>query len=385
MLKKGLLILLITGSIFIAGCWNRRELDHLAIVMGSGIDLGKDGEIVITAQIVKPSAIKEGGGGEGSGGQAPALVLSSQGKTVFDAVRNFVSTSSRKLFWSHNEIFIFGEEFAKAGVGRVIDWVERDAETRREVGVLVAKGEASEILSIPGDLEKLSALEISQALQAAGALSKAIRVDLNQFMLQYVSESTAPVAPRIELVKEGNQKKFRIVGMAVFKKDKLVGWLNERETRGLLWVLGEVKSGILVIGGPSPPKGKISIEIIKAKSKVKGEFIGGKPLITVDIEENGNIGEVTTPMDIAPPEKIKAIEKSQEELIKGEVVAALQKAQKLKVDIFGFGEELHRVEPKEWAKIKNRWEEEFSQLEVKIAVKARVRALGEKTIPSKPK
>lgn len=65
-MKKGVAILLAAVlSITAMGCWNRRELDTLAIVTAVGVDKSKeDGRISITFQIMKPSEIKGSGGSD---------------------------------------------------------------------------------------------------------------------------------------------------------------------------------------------------------------------------------------------------------------------------------------------------------------------------------
>lgn len=56
------------------------------------------------------------------------------------------------------------------------------------------------------------------------------------------------------------------------------------------------------------------------------------------------------------PETWDSLEKRQAAVIESEVKAALRKAQaELGVDIFGFGEAVHRKYPKEWQELKGRW------------------------------
>ncbi len=55
---------------------------------------------------------------------------------------------------------------------------------------------------------------------------------------------------------------------------------------------------------------------------------------------------------------------------------AIKKAQKLGADIFGFGEAVHRADPKYWNKVKNNWEELFKQLEPHLNIDAKVRGTG---------
>jgi spore germination protein KC len=61
---------------------------------------------------------------------------------------------------------------------------------------------------------------------------------------------------------------------------------------------------------------------------------------------------------------------------------ALNKAQKeLKTDIFGFGEAIHRKYPKTWEKLKDDWNDKFTDLPVNITVEVETKQLGQITKP----
>ncbi len=56
------------------GCWNRRELNSLAIVMGVGVDKGEEkNSVEVTVQIVQPSVLKSAGKGSGESPRARRL------------------------------------------------------------------------------------------------------------------------------------------------------------------------------------------------------------------------------------------------------------------------------------------------------------------------
>lgn len=106
-----LLLLLLTG--LLGGCWNRREITEIAIVLGAGVDWTKDGKIRLTVQIARPGAFYGGGEG-GAGGREPtSWVVSAEGKTVAEAERNLARKVPRDIYWGHCIVLVFGEELAK--------------------------------------------------------------------------------------------------------------------------------------------------------------------------------------------------------------------------------------------------------------------------------
>ncbi|MDK2985716.1 MAG: spore germination protein [Clostridia bacterium] len=378
------LIIFIIFILSIAGCWNRRELDTLAIVFGVGIDKAKKpGNIEITAQVIKPGEMKSPQGGSGGGGEKPYWNLTSSGKTIFSAVREFTHKSNRKLYFPHNEIIIFSEDIAKEGIRKYMDFFIRDPEIRRLVWVLVAKGNASEVLETKAILEKVPARNIAQLIEARAATSQASAVRLQEFLTRLMSKTTAPIASVIEITREKKEKIARLIGTAVFKDDKLVGYLNKSETRGLLWVIGEVKSGIIVVKSPGG-NGEVSLEIIHASSKIIPEIKDNNIHIRVEITEEGNLGEQTSAEDLTSLPAWTVLERRQSEAIHNEVRRALKKAQELNTDIFAFGEAVHRKYPELWKDIENRWDEYFPNIEVTINVNAKLRRSGMTTKPPKP-
>lgn len=376
MIKKGCLITILIFNIFVSGCWNKRELNELAIVMGTGVDLTPDGQISVTAQIIRPAGMKSETGGTGTPVN-PAMVLNSTGETVADAVHNLISINSRNIFLSHNQIIAIGENFAKKGIVPVLDYFERDPEIRPEMSFIVTVGEAQKILSLPGKLEKTSAVEIHKALRASKESNKTGMVKFLDFLLNYYSDSKSSYAPLVETVNVNNVKTFKLVGMAVFMKDKMIGCLNGLETRGLLWILNKVQGGVVVVKPPSK-QGKISIELVRSNCTVKVTMENNNPVFTVKIAAVGNVEEQDSTYDITKPDKMNVLKKELGESISKEVLSTVRKTQKYKTDILGFGEVLHRKYPNHWKLIKKNWVEVFPKVKVEVKTNAQINHSGVK-------
>lgn len=381
MTKPVIQILKIIICIFIilglTGCWNRRELNTLAIVMGVGFDKTEESEqIQVTAQIAKPSEMKSAKSNDGGGSSANAYWnIKNTGNEVFTTFRGFTHQSNRKLFFPHIEVLIFSRPIAEEGVQKYVDFFLRDHEARLGVWVLVAQDNANEILDVPPRLEKIPATNISQLVDAQRATSESTVVKLYQFANRLMSKTTAPIAPLIEISGQGKDQTLVVSGTAVFKQDKLVGQLNKRETRGLLWVIDEVKSGIIDVECKDG-SGKVSLEIIRAKSKIKPEISNDKIRMKINIEEEGNIGSQSCLENMELPPEIEALEQEKAAVIESEILAALTKAKKLNADIFGFGELIHKKHPRQWKELENRWDEIFPDIEVEVKVDAKLRRAG---------
>lgn len=387
-MKKHLLsyILCLLLTLLLSGCWNRRELDAISVVEAIGIDKLENGQISLTYQILRPSGVKgTSSGGEKGGGGKSFWVVTTTGETVFDAIRNATKQVDRRSYFGHNKVIVIGEESAKSGIAPLLDLATRDPELRELVYVFITKGKASDIIEADHPQEKIPSKGIESLAKATRASSKVPQIVLIDVLKNLVSKTNDSFIPGIELTElkedETVDKLFELHETAIFKDDKLVGWFNPEETRGLLWILGEVKSGIIVVSSPGDESKNVALEIIRASGKVTPEMDEGKLTVTVEVKEEGNLAEQMSQVDLNKPDAFKLLEEKQAAVIEEEIRAAINKAQKWGVDIFKFGEKYHRKFPAKWPELEEKWDEEFPNIEVNIVVDAKLRNIGITSVP----
>ncbi|KJB84520.1 hypothetical protein AZ66_30790, partial [Paenibacillus sp. E194] len=112
------LLLLLLG-LLVSGCWNRREMNDLAIAVGMGIDKAENGQYEVFVQVVDPGEVSAR---KPSGNRAPVTLYSAKGNTVFQAIRRMTTITPRKVYFSHLRIFVFGEEMAREGISKPLDF-----------------------------------------------------------------------------------------------------------------------------------------------------------------------------------------------------------------------------------------------------------------------
>ncbi|MTI84319.1 MAG: Ger(x)C family spore germination protein [Firmicutes bacterium] len=383
---KKLLLLTLALTLFMSGCWSRVELEERIIVAAVGFDTAKDPDkIEVTAQIIMPGQLGTTDNGGGNSKEA-VNVYTDTGYNVFDALRNITRQTGKKLFLAEIGVFIVGESLARKDIGSVMDFIRRDAEPNIRSWVVVVKGRAKEALETQLTVEKVWALQITKMIQAAKFNAKAPMIDILDFEKATRSATTRPVVPVMTIgqEKETSQnsmypsRKLVLGGSAIFKDYSLVGCLDEGESRGFLWIDGEVKSGIVVVPHPGGEEQLMALEIIRASSEVKPAISNdGNMSIKIKVNEEGNIGEIRPDhIELFYPENIKMLEKAKQTVIQNEVLAAIEKAQDLNADIFGFGEAVRRKYPKEWPQYEKKWDELFPLLDVQVEVEAKIRRTG---------
>lgn len=376
-LQKILFLLISLLPLLATGCWNRRELSDLAIVVGIAIDKAPgDEKSQVLTQIVKTNAVKNAG--EGGGGE-PYWNLHLEGKDLLQTLRSATHLSNRKLYIAHNQFVIFGREAAEAGLNDYLDYFLRDHETRYTVWLLVAEDKAADILETPSQMDPIPAMNINQLMGIQGANSQTPQSNIFDFVTAYESPHTCAVVPMIHLAQQGDEEEVRIAGGAVFRRDKMIGSLDETETRGLLWVKGHVTSGVLVV---SLDQETVSTEILHARTKQKvHEAKDGHLVVDLEVHMEGTLDNITADLSITNPELYHSLQDQVGKVVRQEMEQAIQKAKMLQADIFALGEYVERHHPQLWTKLEDHWPEVFQNVEFRIDVNTYLTNTGMLTNP----
>lgn len=386
--KKAIILSLLCLILPIStGCWDNRDITELSIISAVGIDKTNDNQIELTVQIVKPDAIEA----QGQGSTDNAFwTFSSTGETIFEAVRNMLSTVNLKVLYSYNRLMVIGEDIAKEGTMDVLDFFERDHETNRRAFVLIAKGiSAKEVLNAKSDLESIPAFHIVSIIENTAALPQIIEIELIDLLKEMGSPGKNSVVGVIQPInnKKGELKvkDLKVEGGAVFKKDQLQGWLSSDETTGYLYIINEVKNGIINIPNPLNPDKKVAIEVISKGSKIDVQLKDAQPILLIEIKMEGNIGGQQGSGDLTTDNMVEQLEIEIEKVLKEEAVTIVGLAQECKNDIFGFGEVVHRKHLSFWNTVKEDWDSEFAKASVEIKVEVAIDKSGLIKEPVEPK
>lgn len=383
-------ILLLLCMVFsLTGCWNRRELHDLGIVGMMGVESADKG-LKLTVELIQPQRVgisKSGGGGEG-GEQKASVYLQVEGENMFDAVRNATLKSDRKLFFSHLGVFIFSEDVARQGLVSQMDFIFRDHELRTRTPLLIAvDASPAEIMGIAPGIENVPSKYIQGVLRSFKSTAKSIDTKAAEFLQLYKGDGKNPVLGVLRKVKRNKigtkDADYELIneGAAVFRKDKLAGFLDGEETRGYNWIVGKVSNSVVECRSPGG-QGITAVEVMHADSKKEVEIKDGVIKAKVKIKVTGALGEEPSTVDEKDPGVLAMTEAGIAQTIKREAERCIAKTQQeYRSDIFGFGQSLHQKYPQEWKNIKADWDELFASAEIEVVVEAKLVRMGKITNP----
>lgn len=388
--RRTLSFILVICLLFMTGCWDRTELNDLALELGWGLDLAKNNQVEISSQFIVPSKLTAAGQSGGRGGvEKSFFVESGIGTDTLQAVENMQAKVSRRIFRGHRRVIVIGEALAKHGLLSFLDTYSRDPEVRLRADIFVVKGDtAKRFLETSYPLESIPAQAALKLHKQIGGLGD---VAFKNFLADASTEGSCPVMPVMKILSNfaesdeitentkntAGNKGFAYSGSAVFNQDlKLVGYLNPKETKEVIWIKGQLKF-LTLTGFISQANGNVSLDLTKLGNKIQPTLRGNTIKISVILTGQGLVRENTTNLDLTQAKNIQMIENAlnNEEAMRVEqVVKKVQ--QEYGTDIFGFNQAIHRKYPDQWKMLKKNWDKEFSKVEVTVQTHLTVRRVG---------
>lgn len=382
MKKAALILAILVNMLFLSGCWDRREINDVAVIVGVGIDQKEDKTIEVTVEMPIPKAIGGQQGKSGGGGNGQILTRSGYGASIADALANLQEKLPRQVFWGHLKVVVIGEKLAKEGIASKLDFFIRHHQPRFRSYVFISTSDPKKILALLPPLE-VSSSEVLREIAKSDIL---MSVTLRDLLLMLNSEAGTAALPMLDILppekgKEPLQTIAYIKRSAIFRKDKMIGSVNDKATRGILWLRDEVQQGVITIN-PEEMNGNITVSVIRSQTELIPQIENEKWKMTVHTEVEGDLILNETRLPLINPKLIETLEKEFKKDIEHRIKVALHEIQKVKkTDILGFAEAFYHRYPREWKKAKDDWDKIFPTLEVSFDIKVSINRPGMSTAP----
>ena len=403
MVKKSIVLILLTclSMLFLSGCWGSKEPDEMGYILSMGMDKGEESILDVSFQVAIPKALGSGGEGEGTN------VVSLEAASIFGAIQLGNAFTARELTLIHNRVIIISEELAKEGLKKYLNPLIRSREARRNTFILITSGTAKEFLNKNKPvLEKYPSRQFELLLASAQMAGFSINSTLGEITEDVKSPGREAVAALVgvneghkaeELARTNTEKalyevsylpgyvpqeggnKIDVIGLAAFRGDKLVGYLNGSETRYYQMVTGRLKETIFTFPDPEKPDEYIIvIEIRKGRNpEFKVDLTGEKPRFEVKLILEGEIMSIQSGINYELSKDAEKLDTYLEKIIKQEVEKVIQKTQEdFRSDIFGFGEYTRQYfwTWQDWEDY--HWLEKYPDAEIEVGVQLDIRRTG---------
>lgn len=396
-----MLIFILTFPIFLSSCISEgggNEIDRIAIVTSVGIDY-EDDQVVVTCEIVNPTSDNNRSEATTNSNSQGFVYAQGRGHTVREAMEEMNLHFDKKIFLSHSNLLIIGEEFAKRGIIDLMDFFMRDNEPREDMYVVIAKEcNAYDVIGVRAGLGRASGNYLYDILNNFTNNGRSINISFAEKYRYFYDVGNEPVIGVVQVrevrqidkekaIQEPTIKILDVSGGAALKRDYLLGYFTADEMVGFNFIVGDIRGGTIVFKTPINPNDDVSIigkngefttvNILKASTKRKISIKDGKIHLTVDVKLRGRLNEINQAIDVSDPKVIPRIEDACSKKVEELISATLDKGQKeFKQDNFSIGVAVHQQYPKIWKEIALDWEDIFPEISYDVNVETTIVRTG---------
>lgn len=394
MKKFQVLILIAIVSIpFLAGCWDYIELSDRGIIYAVAIDkvkvekkhneqegfeIGEEEseeqqedhtdkkQFELTLQLIEPTFIA-GAEKQGFSKDPSWNVTTTKADSISGAIEEIESRIYRTPFLSHIRVIIIGEELARSGVTRSLDFFIRDPLIRKGTPVIISKGSAKDVINVEHRSTSLSGIYLSEIPNSARYTGQSPQLDLGTLAHAIHSDHNF-IAPRIVLSETEMDLKYG--GAAVFKKDRLVGWLGEREVTDWGLLVENFSEIPLGVRCPGEDLGTFKVKLKSNKSNYDLKYKNDKIYLNAKLIIKANLIELQCEKcKMLDVKSTKEMEKALATSIEERVEFTFKKVQKdFGFDIYQIGDYIYKHHPSIWKEVKNDWDKYFTEMELAVDV-----------------
>lgn len=376
--------------LLLSGCWSSAEIEDLALYLGLSLDAGKpapkekdlerkgarypkQNKLLVTIQVV-PAVGAASNEDKSLEKSSPFFNISGSGDSILQIFRQFSIRLDRPIIGHHLKVIVISADLLKKqSAEQLTDFLLRDNDIRPSCIVLVSEGEAMDVLAGTPNKE-IPAVSLIGMSRNRSRTSKVMRPVTLARLDAMIHSRKSFVLQR--LITAGKETLFSGAEIIKGSIGQSIGSLGEDDTMCLTWLRGEGDRGIIKV---NDSKGEpLVFEMKSLKSKITPHVEGEEISFDVKITTTGRIIETWSKGDTSTTQEYadEASKIFEEELIRmmTQLIHKLQDT--YAADVAGFGDQLAIKYPSVWKKVKDDWDERFSQSKISISYKLSITDFG---------
>lgn len=250
-LRRILVIFLLSIALFVmSASFTSNDILDRAIIIGLGLDLSQDNELVVTAEVVSP-----GNGSEQVGTFSKTITV--QGQTVAHAIGQITQKMGKEASLGQCALLILGNSlYTRVDFSQIIDFFIHSYNFKESSVICCAKGEAKQILNYGEGMSQSVSLAIVSMLQQQAKSTALPTNSLLQYARSQKELSRTGFINHVQFVPSQNvdeQNPNKIQGyfsydqLVVFRNNKFVGYLSNEQLRGLSLLTKSVTGDVFIV------------------------------------------------------------------------------------------------------------------------------------------
>ena len=248
--RIGVILLVAIVLIAMSTSFVSNDILNRAIIIGLGLDLSEDNQLVVTAEVVSP-----GNGSEQVGTFSKTITVT--GQTIAHAIQQISQQMGKEASLGQCALLVLGKSlYTKVDFSQIVDFFIHSYNFKESSAICCAKGEAKELLNYGEAMSQSASLAVIAMLQQQ---SQSVGLPTNS-LLQYARSqkelSCTGFTNYVEFVPSANtdsqnpnktQGYFAYKKLVVFRKNKFVCTLDEQHLRALSLLTEEVSGDVFIV------------------------------------------------------------------------------------------------------------------------------------------
>lgn len=337
-----------------------RDIANIQLMRTIALDRGEHGGVKVTVS----GGVRPGGDG---GSPQPPVILTQESETVFGAALHIQTYGDGYVSFGHISQCILSTQAAAQpnGAAQLLDFVERDFETRISTDLYLTEEESASDLLTETASETHSAAERLDSLRRDFSLeSQGWTVTVRDLMLD-LADNGSGLVPVLRLEKSGDETTIVSNQMAWFREDAFQDTLTEAQSRGAAILSDKLKSGSveLTLGDGTTVGLRLTGERLRWEPIWSGERLTG---LKARVHVTADLAEEQGAADFRRPEVLEEAERRLNGILTGSLREVLDLSQREKADFL----HLQRITavkcPSKHRILQENWAEWFPELELSI-------------------
>ncbi len=373
------ILLLALAILLLPGCWDRREINDIAFVLGSAVD--KKGEKYIASiQVALPSQMGgagSSGGGGGTAGNKSYLLLSHSGDTVRMANYEEQLYMSRQLFFAHRRVLLVGEEMAQDGIAPIMDVLGRIPQNRLSSYMVATRGPALDYMKVSGEIERYPSEIVRELAVNAMTNPATMKLVIDKLM----TDGIDVVLPAVRIVNNEQGSKpakstgIKMDGLAIFRQGKLLRILTGEESQFMLLAMGEAKAPELALPAPRG-HGDIVLGLHNTAIKIETSIEEDIPVFRLVVQGKAIVVDNESNFTLASDDQLKELERAMNKRLNAGITKVVKSVQQEGADPIGLGRALSKKMPHAWERYHEKWEVSLKEARVDVQSMVRIGNTG---------
>ena len=358
------------------------ELSELMIMQGIGIDISNN-EFKVTVELLNNEQSGSPGGNGNS--ENKTKIYTAKGKTVGEALRRLITKSGNEPMFAHNRVIVIGEEAANRSLSDILDFFERNYDSRASQLLCVAKNTTGEkVIRAKLLTDTIKSRILENMLQESAKQSLVPKVRIIDAVNYMKDETSGICIPAVRGEKNGENENYELDGCAIFGKDSTFSmYIDSTTAEGVAILNDKIEEG--VISADLPNGQKASFYINKGKSRYKITEENGKLhynlKVSISCDLEGVQGDEYFSTDTGVLETFQtAVAQS---ICKKAENTFIVLQGKHGADVVRYGKRLRLKNNDLYNNLKNDWDKAFPEIKLTITADVTIRRIGEETFHSR--